>query len=260
MKSDTNHNPDAIAAANSSPFDALRRSDEIGEFWSARDLMAPLGYGADWRNFAAAIDRAKVTAKNTEFDVDRVFVAVTENPGEQGGRPRSDYRLTRHAAYLVAMNGDPRKPEIAQAQQYFAVKTREAETGTQAPRTSLTEAAQVLAILQPFSNPDWVAAQGRIILGRALGTEPEIEPDRRPLTVDEYLEGRGLTRSRCDQIRATFGKRLAAQFRTARGAEPFKGDRNISGRVTKVNVYSEQDRPLFDAVWTAFYAKPAVTR
>ena len=120
-----------------SPFDAIRQP---GERWSARDLMPLLGYGADWRNFAASIERAQATCSNSGENVGHHFVAVTE---KTGGRPREDYSLTRYAAYLVAMNGDPRKPEIAAAQNYFAVKTREAETRP-AP--------------QPLQGPELIAA------------------------------------------------------------------------------------------------------
>ena len=106
--------------------------------WSARKLMGHLGYGK-WDNFEAAIDRARATAENQGHRIDDLFVAVTEKPASEvfpgvgknlGGRPRFDYSLTRYACYLVAMNGDPRKPEIAAAQSYFAIKTREAEIAT----------------------------------------------------------------------------------------------------------------------------------
>lgn len=241
----------AVLPAIASPFDALRRTDVQGEYWTARDLMPQLGYDR-WESFADAIDRAKAAARNSGGDPEQAFSGLHEKA--TGGRPRVDYRLTRFGAYLLAMNGDPRKPQIAEAQAYFAVKTREAEIATQAaPRTSLTEAAQVLAILRPMVQADWADAQARLIMARALGAEPDIATDRRPLTVDEYLEGLGLPRSRCEQIRATFGKRLAAQYRAVRGAEPIKGDRDIKGRLTRVNTYSEPDRPLFDAVWNEFY-------
>lgn len=108
-----------------SPFDAIKRTREDGtDYWSARDLMPLLGYGAEWRNFTAAIDRAKLTAQNQDLDPGTLFGGVTE---KSGGRPREDFHLARYAAYLVAMNGDPRKPEVAAAQSYFAIRTREAE-------------------------------------------------------------------------------------------------------------------------------------
>lgn len=127
-----------------SPFDALREVRADGtEFWDARKLQPFMGY-AQWRDFQTAIERAKLAAENSGMDVDTLFARVRKN---SGGRPQENYELSRYAAYLVALNGDPRKPESASAQSYFVIRTREAEV---APKPlALTEdeiVAQALAI------------------------------------------------------------------------------------------------------------------
>lgn len=119
------------ARPESSPFDAIRIVTPEGrEYWSARELMPLLGYN-NWRDFANAISRAKVSAQNSGYDVTTLFAGALK---KSDGRPAEDYHLARYACYLIALNGDPRKPEIAAAQTYFVIKTREAET-----RPALTE-------------------------------------------------------------------------------------------------------------------------
>lgn len=105
-----------------------RMPDEGIEFWFARDLMEPLGY-ARWENFTTAIQRAIESCKSTGYNEDDHFRGVTKMVllGSGAERPVDDFMLTRYACYLIAQNGDPRKPAIAFAQSYFAVQTRKQE-------------------------------------------------------------------------------------------------------------------------------------
>ncbi len=47
--------------------------------------------------------------------------------GSGSTREVPDFHLSRFACYLIAQNGDPRKPEIAHAQKYFAIQARRQE-------------------------------------------------------------------------------------------------------------------------------------
>lgn len=111
---------------NASPFDVIRRTDETGDWWSARDLMPLLGY-TKWQSFADSVNRAVAAIDNVGVSAGQ-HVYERQETVNNFGAPRTDYRLTRYGAYMVAMNGDPRKPEVASAQTYFAVQTHRAET------------------------------------------------------------------------------------------------------------------------------------
>lgn len=115
-----------VNSESNSPFDAIKNTNpETGtEFWSARDLMPLMGYPR-WNEFKVPLERAMKSAEVQGNDVATLFRGSAE---KTSGRPREDFHLTRFAAYLAAMNGDPNKPEVAAAQAYFAIKTREAET------------------------------------------------------------------------------------------------------------------------------------
>lgn len=128
-------NTHIVPTVQASPFDGIRQLDDFGnEFWSARDLMSIMGYPR-WQEFTPAISRAIVSAEAQGHERHDLFRV---NPEKSGGRPREDFHLARFACYLVAMNGDPRKKDVADAQAYFAIQTRVAETQVQAAPAELS--------------------------------------------------------------------------------------------------------------------------
>ena len=98
------------------------------ECWSARELQGLLGY-SKWENFENVIAKAKDSAKNAGEAIEYHFPDVGKviEAGKGAQQTVNDIALTRYACYLIAQNGDSRKPEIAFAQTYFAVQTRRAE-------------------------------------------------------------------------------------------------------------------------------------
>ena len=126
--------------AAASPFDEIARVDKTGQpYWSARDLADLFGYSR-WQTFADALRKAReqvkshVSAGRAEVQDDMHFVN-TERIVTGSAVPRTvpDVRLSRFAAYFVALNADQSKPEVRAAVNYYFVgRTIQAEQMIQA--------------------------------------------------------------------------------------------------------------------------------
>jgi len=90
-------------------------NDNSFRFWFARDLMTFLGYD-DYNTFRRAINRAVSACASLNIPYEENFHSVDR---EIEGKTVADFKLSRFACYLTAMNGDVKKKEVAQAQAFF---------------------------------------------------------------------------------------------------------------------------------------------
>jgi DNA-damage-inducible protein D len=108
-----------------SRLNALKRTSARGKpFWTGRDIMEVLDY-KDWRDFREVMERAKTSCEMAGNFSAYHFVLQPEliTAGKGAQRERENFSLSQYACYLIAMNGDPSKPEIANAQAYFTEQT-----------------------------------------------------------------------------------------------------------------------------------------
>ena len=113
----------ATTSPEVSAFEQIKREDENGEYWSARELAKLLGYTL-WQNFERVIAEAKEVCAINGGDVERLFIATNR---KSRGRDATDYHLARHACYIIAESADGRKPQVAFAKIYFALTTERFE-------------------------------------------------------------------------------------------------------------------------------------
>ena len=124
--------PDAVDAVIGK-LKSLQKLTKNGQpYWMARDIMAVLDY-KDWRVFREVIERAKGSCENAGNFIADHFVAQPEmvEIGSGAMRERENFALSKYACYLIAMNGDVIKPEIATAQAYFVEQTYRQEAQDQ---------------------------------------------------------------------------------------------------------------------------------
>lgn len=104
------------------------------EFWRARVLQGLLGY-SKWANFMRVIEKARFGCESLGIDSSHHFAATGKmvEIGSGAAVATQDFFLSRYACYLIAMNGETTKPEIAIAQTYFAIQTLRQEAYDQLP-------------------------------------------------------------------------------------------------------------------------------
>ena len=137
----------------------VRKMDELrkiapdeSEYWMARDLQAALNYET-WRSFTSVIERAKEACKSSGSVIEKHFADASKmvQIGSSANRRLDDVFLSRYACYLIAMNGDPAKPEVGFAQTYFAVQARIQEIQEQ-----LTDAEKRVMLRERVQNANRV--------------------------------------------------------------------------------------------------------
>lgn len=113
---------------------------------------------------------------------------------------------------------------------------------------------EALAAAAGIVDASWLEGKARIVLARALGEMPEIDPLDMPLYVHDFLRDKGLSRATIKEIGSPFGARVANLFEKQTGARPVKVPGDEGSRIRTLNAYTQRDRHFMDRVWDEHYA------
>ena len=113
---------DEVIVSDGMTFEDFKNENGI-TFWWASDFLQMLGY-PNMKAFEKVISRATKAFASLNINL---FDNIIRDKRTIGDKTEDDYKLTRFACYMCAMNGDVKKPEVAMAQAYFAEQTRKYE-------------------------------------------------------------------------------------------------------------------------------------
>lgn len=217
-------------------------------WWVAIDVCSALGL-SDPRKSVGLLD---VDERHT--------VPVTDSLGRQ----QQTYIINEPGLYSLILRS--RKPEAKAFKRWI---TREVlpsirKTGRYETRPVLQpkeitaaagpvpyrEQAEILSILRPVLPESYAAATGKVILSRAMGERPVLESSETPLYAATFLAEKGHKPKTVAKFQSGFGSRVSNRYFKVHGRRPEKIPGPAGSRIDKVAVYSEDDRPLLEQVYT----------
>ncbi|WP_166905972.1 phage antirepressor N-terminal domain-containing protein [Mycobacterium sp. DL440] len=232
---------------------------------SGREIVS-LRHACEAIGLATDSQRRKLNARSWATVTQEVSVAEDGKPREMTMIDRRTFTMWLGGIDENRVSSDARPVLIAfQAEAADALDAYFNEGGAINPRATedqldrLTRQArgqiEVLQLAKGLIDPKHLESKARIVLARALGEAPEIEPADVPLYVSDYLASKGLQRSLIEAKASGFGRRLKARYIVEHDRAPEQHHQTLpNGTVRKVYAYTESDRPLFDSVWAKHYA------
>lgn len=140
-------------------------------------------------------------------------------------------------------------PAIRKTGQYVPTAVPKEITAAAGP-VPYREQAEILSILRPVLPESYAVATGKVILARAMGERPELESSETPLYAATFLAEKGHKPKTVSKFQSGFGSRVSNRYFKVHGRRPDKIAGPAGSRIDKVAVYSEDDRPLLEQVYS----------
>ncbi|MEU9470459.1 BRO family protein [Streptomyces avermitilis] len=95
----------------------------------------------------------------------------------------------------------------------------------------------------------YATATAKVIVARAMGERPELEPSETPLYAATFLAEKGHKPKTVAKFQSGFGSRVSNRYFKVHGRRPEKIPGPAGSRIDKVAVYTEDDRPVLEQVY-----------
>jgi hypothetical protein len=219
-----------------------------GEPWFVgSDVTTILGYSNGRDALSSIPDRMRNTVALSDGKRGNPNRVIVSTPGV--------YRLVMRSTLPAAERfqdwlAEEVLPAIQKTGRYEAAPTpAPKEITAAAGPLPYRDQAEILAILRPALPEPYATATAKVILARAMGERPELQPGETPLYAATFLAAKGHTAKAVAKFQSGFGQRVSNAFFKRYGRRPEKIAGPAGSRIDRVSVYTEIDRPLLEEVY-----------